>query len=103
MERHTTGDCGERVVACRWCDLGCTARVKQAMLPAHDAEAGGAHLALARDAILAQQLLTGMPVSTFPTAESVAVFLVSNAKARAGLVLQRTSLRATLSCEVTWS
>eukprot|EP01043_Picozoa_sp_COSAG02_P093643 COSAG02_NODE_30144_length_556_cov_1.181619_1_plen_73_part_10 len=59
MQAHTTGDCGERVVACRWCDLGCSVRVKQAGIPAHEAEASGEHLVLARDAILGQQMLTG--------------------------------------------
>ena len=59
MHAHTSGDCGERVVPCRWCDLGCTVRVKQAALPAHEAEASGEHLELAREAILSQQMLTG--------------------------------------------
>lgn len=58
MEAHTNGGCGERVVACAWCDLGCAARVKQALLPTHEAEASAEHLALAREAILAQQMLT---------------------------------------------
>jgi hypothetical protein len=59
MHTHTSGDCGERVVPCRWCDLGCTVRVKQAALPTHEAEASGEHLELAREALLAQQMLTG--------------------------------------------
>jgi hypothetical protein len=58
MQAHINGDCGERIVQCTWCDLGCRVRIKQSALPAHEAEAAGEHLALAREALLAQQLLT---------------------------------------------
>ena len=81
MEAHINGDCGERIVNCSWADLGCDCQVKQSALPAHEEQASAAHLALAREALLAQQMLT-------------ADLAARNAELRATAELQSESLAA---------